>query len=221
MILCATNQEGIDIVLPVHDTTQKLGPGSVTAIVIQVKNARRFEKTLSPPLFDVMDSVIFSTLKVDSAPDSDSESKPKATEPPKPVGPQKKKRKVDPEREKVNPKPAIRLVFALASPKPAVEFRERPEHQHHFDRFATFDIWLAGLSCEMFRQIEEADLQSYKTLLERSLMPHDAFELEDEPNIGNEARSARGPCRRRIAPLTLLEPKPGEGSSVDPASSVV
>jgi hypothetical protein len=39
MILCATNQQGIDIVLPVCqcDVRQHLGPDSVTAIIIQVK----------------------------------------------------------------------------------------------------------------------------------------------------------------------------------------
>ncbi|KAH9959793.1 hypothetical protein BC827DRAFT_1376981 [Russula dissimulans] len=251
MILCATNQEGIDILLPVHDMTQNLGPGSVTAIVIQVKNARRFGETASPSLFDAMDYVvksgIFSTLEVDSVSDSDSESTTEtleAPDPPKPVGPQKKKRKVAPEpemilkptkvdlkRAKVDPKPVIRLILALGSPEPAVEFRERPEHQRYFDRFTAFDIWFAGLSCETFKQIREADLQSYKTLLERSLMPHDAFRLEDEPIIGNSARRARGACRRRIAPLTLPgcshhsihlpdAKEPGEGSRVDPASSV-
>ncbi len=39
MIMCATNQEGIDIVLPVCQTTRNLGPDSVTAIIVQVKNA--------------------------------------------------------------------------------------------------------------------------------------------------------------------------------------
>ena len=38
MVLCTTNQQGIDIVLPVCHMTQGLGPDTVTAIVIQVKN---------------------------------------------------------------------------------------------------------------------------------------------------------------------------------------
>lgn len=46
MILCATNQEGIDIVLPVCHVTQDLGPDSVAAIIIQVKNAKDYNAAL-------------------------------------------------------------------------------------------------------------------------------------------------------------------------------
>jgi len=79
----ATNQEGIYIVLPVHRTTQTLRPDSVTAIVTQVKNAEDYEATLDASLFNAMDSVvksaIFSTLSVDSVPDSDLQD-PRAQE---------------------------------------------------------------------------------------------------------------------------------------------
>ncbi|KAF8331922.1 uncharacterized protein EI90DRAFT_3055888 [Cantharellus anzutake] len=210
MILCATNQGGIDIILPVCHTTKNLGPHSVTAVVIQVKNAQDHKATLNPSLFNAMDSVvktaIFSMLNVDPVPDSESTmEKPKTAERGEP---KKKKRKVSSKRpkkvilvpEKVHSKPVIRVVFALASPEPAIIFRERPEVMHHVDGFTTFDIWLAGLSPKTFKQIEEADLQSYKRLLERSLMPHDGFKLKDEPTVG---KKARGACRRRMAPLTL------------------
>ncbi|KAF8339651.1 uncharacterized protein EI90DRAFT_3037372 [Cantharellus anzutake] len=210
MILCATNQEGIDIVLPICHTTQNLGPDSVTAVVIQVKNAWDYKATLKPSSFDAMDfmvkSAIFSKLRLS---DSDSEStlELKTTEP---AEPKKKKRKVDlrprevvPDLEVV-PKPVIRVVFALASPEPAVIFKEQPEAKHPFDGFTTFDIWLAGLSHETFRQIQEVDLESYKILLERSLMPHDAFKLKDEPNVGEKARKGKGACRQRMVPLAHL-----------------
>jgi hypothetical protein len=135
MILCVTNQEGIDIVLPICDMTQNLGPDSVTAIFIQVKNAKDYKATLQGNLFDAMDSVIRSALS------------PKLPEP------SKKKRKVNaipkkvtPEPVMVEPKAAIRMVLALASPEPAVVIRDRPEEKHHFDGFTTFDLWLAGLS---------------------------------------------------------------------------
>jgi len=198
MILCATGQEGIDIVLPVHYTEQNLGPDSVTAVVIQVKNDQRYNATLSPTLFDPMDSVIksfiFSSLGVDSVPDSDDDTKHP-----------KKKLKVAP---KPKMKPVIRLVFALASPEPGVTLRMRPEKRHHpepeDDQLATFDIWLAGLSSETFKSMQEGDVQPYKTLLERSLMPHGAFKLQEERNkISEAARKVRGPCRRRMAPLAL------------------
>jgi len=62
------------------------------------------------------------------------------------------------------------------------------------------------------------------------LTPHDAFELADEPETGKDAREARGPRRRRMAPLTFPEPghdgihlpgpKGPEGFLVDPESPV-
>ena len=146
MILCATNQEGIDIVLPVCRVTQNLGPDSVTAIIIQVKNAKDYNATLQGDLFGHMDpvvkSAIFSEPRVD--PDSDS------------VQPKKKKRKVT-----VNPTPVIRMVFALASTEPAVVFRNRPTRRYYFDGLTAFDIWLAGLSDKTYRQIEAGDLVHY------------------------------------------------------------
>jgi len=199
MILCATSQEGIDIVLPLHRTTQNLGPDSMTAIVAQLKNATGYNATPTPLLFDEMDSVLKSTIF--SRVDSDSQEKPNT---PVQAEPPKKKQKVT-QPKMVDSKPVIRLVFALASPEPAVIFRTRPEKQPYSDGDA-FDIWLAGVSCETFRQIQKGDLQSYQTLLERSLLPHDAFKLADEPKTGKEARKARGPRRRRMAPLIFPEP---------------
>ena len=70
----------------------------------------------------------------------------------------------------------IRMVFALASLKSGVlfpEVRDRPRTSH-YDDSTTFDIWCAGLS--PFENIDN-DLASYQILLDRSLQPHDAFEL--------------------------------------------
>ena len=208
MILCTTNQEGIDIVLPVCHMTQKLGPDSVTAIIIQVKNTKDYKATLQGHLFDAMDTVVKSTIfcklpepGVDCDPDCDCEPTTKT-----PAEPEKKRRKVaHPEPEKVNPKAVIRMVMALASPEPAVVFKDRPEKMHHFDGFTTFDIWLAGLSAETFRQIQDEDLEHYKTLLEHSLAPHDAFELKDVAQIGKKAKKSRGSRRRKMVPLAFPE----------------
>jgi hypothetical protein len=181
----------------------------VTAIIIQVQNAKDYKATLQADLFDAMDSVvqsaIFSKLPepepgVDCDPDPDSE--------PTPAGPEKKKRRMDPKPspEKVVPKAVIRIVFALASPEPAIVFRNRPEIKCHLDGFTTFDIWLAGLSDKTFRQIEDADLEHYKMLLEHSLAPHDAFELKDDPGIGKKAKGTqkaweKGPEVRQASPV--------------------
>ena len=207
VILCATNQEGVDIVLPVCDTTKNLGPDSVTAIIIQVKNAKDYIATLQGELFDALDSVVKSAIftklpepGVDCVPDSNSDSDET------PAEPKKKKRKVEtPEPVKAKPEAVIRVVFALASPKPAVLFKERPEENHHFDGFTAFDIWLAGLSDETFKQIQDEDLEHYETLLERSLSPHDAFQLKDVPRIGKKAKKLRGARRRKMVPLAFPE----------------
>ena len=229
MILCATNQEGIDIVLPVCHVTQNLGPDSVTAIIIQVKNGNDYKATLRGKLFRDMDSVMKSAMfslpetGVDSDHDHDSDSDSDST----PAEPKTKKRKVTVDR-----KPVIRIVFALASPKPAVVFKTRPKKMDHFDGFTAFDIWLAGLSNETYRQIEDGDLVHYRTLLERSLTPHDAFELKDVAHIGEEAKKSRGARRRKMVPLTFPEHAhhsihqvkdlevPGEGSGRQPGVAI-
>ncbi|KAN0102363.1 hypothetical protein V8E52_012017 [Russula decolorans] len=194
MILCATNQEGIDIVLPVFHVKQNLGPDSVTAIIIQVKNAKDSTATLQGELFSRMDAVVKSVIFSEPGVVSDSVSESTSMEP------MKKKRKVA-----LNLKPVIRIVFALASPEPAIVFRDRPKKRHHFDGFTAFDIWLAGLSDKAYRQIEDEDLVHYQTLLERSLVPHDAFELKDVPHIGEEAKKSRGARRRKMVPLIFPE----------------
>jgi hypothetical protein len=237
MILCATNQEGIDIILPVCDIKKKLGPDSVTAIIIQVKNAKDYKAALQKELFDAMDSVVKSVIftklpepGVDCDPDSDSDCDPDSDSDQTPAEPKKKKRKVEtPELAKAKPKAIIRVVFALASSEPAVVFKDRPMKRHNFDGFTAFDIWLAGLSDKTFKQIQDEDMKHYESLLERSLSPHDAFQLKDVPRIGKEAKKLRGARRRKMVPLAFPEPAhhgihrrvkvpddPGEGSGGQP-----
>jgi uncharacterized protein YwbE len=103
------------------------------------------------------------------------------------------------------PRPVIRMVFALASPKSGVCFPEvREPRTRHYDDSTAFDIWCAGLSS--FKNIGE-DLASYQILLNRSLQPHDAFELGEFKNdeyLDAATRKSRGGRRRRMAALTLL-----------------
>jgi hypothetical protein len=208
MLLCTTKQQGIDLILPVCHTAESLGPDSVMAIIIQVNNTKDFRATLQGNLFDDMDSVVKSAvfsklpeLRVDFECDTNSDS---ATE--TPAEPEKKKRKVTPpEPVKVKPKPVIRIVMALASPEPAVVFKDRPKKKIHFDGFTAFDIWLAGLSDKTFRQIQDRDLEHYNALLERSFAPHDAFDLKDVPQIGKKAKNSRGDRRRKMVPLAFPE----------------
>jgi hypothetical protein len=172
MILCSNNQKGIDIVLPVCHTKQNLSSDSMTAILIQVKNAERFKKNIHESLFDAMSPFDLGVFPEEGSP---------AT---------------------VTPKPVIRLVFALASPKASVVFRKGATRKNHPDAFTAFDIWLAGLSADTFKQVG-LDLDPYRTLLDRSLRPHDAFELMDDPLVVDATKMLRGSRRRRVAPLTL------------------
>jgi hypothetical protein len=237
MILCATNQQGIDIVLPVGHMTETLGPDTVTAIVIQVKNAKDYKATLQGDLFDAMDSVIKSAIfsktpgvdLLDSDSDSGSGFRPTTTTRRlrKKGKWTRKPKKVRPVAVPVDAKPVIRMVFALASPKSAIVFRDRPRTRRNWNGFTTFDIWLAGFSGETFWQTDSADLKHYKTLLDRSLTPHDAFELKDIPGTGKIAKKSRIADRRGMAPLAFrksahhhIHRKPkslGEGSGGQPS----
>jgi hypothetical protein len=105
-----------------------------------------------------------------------------------------------------HPRPIIRIVFALASPEAGVSFPLPPERPpHHPAMFTTFDVWCAGLSTKTFQQIG-SDLESYRTLLDRSLKPHDVFELKeaDYRHLSNETKVERENLRRNMAPLIMF-----------------
>ncbi|KAI0248421.1 hypothetical protein BJV78DRAFT_1236581 [Lactifluus subvellereus] len=55
MIMCANNQHGVDIVLPICNPSRKLSRHNVTAILIQVKNDKTFQHEIDKTLFDGMD----------------------------------------------------------------------------------------------------------------------------------------------------------------------
>jgi hypothetical protein len=170
MVLCANNQEGIDIVLPVCDRERKLSRETVTAILVQVKNVNGYKLEIDKTLFDGM-----NPIKLGLFPDG------------------------------VERKPVIRIVLALASGETGVNFPEAPERErHHGDKFTAFDVWIAGLSTASFRHIDD-DLGAYQKLLDRSLQPHDAFELKGDEELDEETRKLRGTARRRMAPLTMTE----------------
>ncbi len=170
MIMCSHNQAGIDIVLPVCATKGNLSRDSVTAILIQVKNAKRFECSIDKTIFDGMDP--FSVGLFD----------------------------------KGSQKPVIRMVFALASPTPGIRFPDIREYTNTrsggASKFTAFDIWCAGLSS--FKNIG-ADLTPYQFLLDRSLQPHDAFEVGEtnDPYLDAVTRSERGRRRRGMAALIM------------------
>jgi hypothetical protein len=109
--------------------------------------------------------------------------------------------------EKGSPqRPVIRMVFALASKEPGVELpivRDYPRGRF-FDDSTAFDIWCAGLPS--FRSID-GDVTSYQVLLDRSLHPHDAFNLleSNDKDLDDATRKSRGRRRRRMAALTMVD----------------
>jgi hypothetical protein len=168
MVLCSNYQEGIDIVIPICDTKKPLSRESVTAILVQVKNAEKYQSKFDKTLFDGMNPITLGLFPA----------------------------------KKVVPKPVIRIVFALAAVHAGVDFPDaRQRERHHHDDFTAFDVWCAGLGAEAFKHID-SDLTSYQHLLERSLRPHDAFDLQGDDEQYKETRRLRGSLRRRMAPLT-------------------
>jgi hypothetical protein len=108
----------------------------------------------------------------------------------------------------IDPPPIIRIVFALGSSQAGVRFptlrKRSPRRASNGDKFTAFDVWCAGLSTETFRQIGN-DLDSYQDLLDRSLRPHDVFELKETnyQHLSDGTKIERGSLRRSMAPLVM------------------
>jgi len=103
------------------------------------------------------------------------------------------------------PRPTIRMVFALASPKAGIRFPSRRTRVMRAENFTSYDIWCAGMSTETFRQIGE-DVDSYQKLLDRSQRSHDAFDVSESPNpLSENTKIIVGRTRRSMAPLVKYE----------------
>ena len=55
MVICTNNQAGVDIVIPLCLKTERLSPKTVSAILIQVKNATNYGNKINTKLFDKLD----------------------------------------------------------------------------------------------------------------------------------------------------------------------
>jgi len=69
MVLCANNQRGVDIVLPVCYKGYELSRRNVTAILIQVKNDMSFGEKIHGYLFDAMNPFTIELFDKESQPD--------------------------------------------------------------------------------------------------------------------------------------------------------
>ena len=100
-------------------------------------------------------------------------------------------------------KPVIRMVFALASDsdRAGVLFPSRPKRgRSHVGKFTAFDIWCAGLMS--FKSIG-GDFDAYTKLLDRSLYPHDTFNLDEttDRHLDDATKKSRAQGRQRMAAL--------------------
>jgi hypothetical protein len=67
MVMCANNQRGVDIVLPICDPSQTLSRHNVTAILVQVKIDKSFNM-YTQPLFDAMDPFQVNLFSLGASP---------------------------------------------------------------------------------------------------------------------------------------------------------
>ena len=173
MVVCKQNQYGVDIVLPACLVNQNLSRDTVTAVLVQVKNATKYKDRIDAKVINAMDPFLVGLF---------SEGRP--------------------------PRPVIRVVFALASQQNDVLFpTQRRREPHYADEFTAFDVWCAGLSNDTFRQLGN-NLAPYRVLLDRSLQPHDAFdlnEINDPHPVDPDTKTERGLRRRKMAALVMSE----------------
>ena len=147
MVLCANNQPGVEIVLPVCYKGNELSRRNVTAILIQVKNDMRFGERIHGYLFDAMDPF---TIKL-----FDEESRPIQQEKP------------EDNSQPLGPLPIIRMVFALGSESHAVKYDGSGRRTPQTGEFTSYDIWCAGTLSKTF-PIMGDDQQAYIELVDRT-----------------------------------------------------
>lgn len=177
-ILCADNQAGVDMILPMVYEDSVLRRTNITVIMIQSKNNSNFSTTPHRYLFDLMNPFTLGTFN----------------------------------KQDDNPRPVIRMVYALAARKPIVQVLERgrptPERaakdkgkgkdkdngksedngkgkgksqgQSSIRSFTSFDIWCGHTSSSTFGAIRPEDNETYRELLKRSKDVVEMFEPEQQ-----------------------------------------
>ena len=174
MIVCAQNQAGVDIVLPACVRTGDLSHDTVTAILIQVKNAKQYDDKINKTLFDMMGPIQIALFG---------------------KGPGSQKPVI---------RMVFALTSQEHTVQIRSRGERADTRSGGFDEITTFDIWCAGLSSDTFQVNEKDNVSAYELLLERSLQPHDAFESGEtnDWDMDKETRAKRGRRRREMAALT-------------------
>lgn len=161
-ILCADNQAGVDMILPMVYEGTILRRTNITVIMIQSKNDVKFSTTPHQYLFHLMNPFTLGTFN----------------------------------KQEDNPRPVIRMVYALTARKPIVQVMERGRPRSELaakgkgrgrgrgrssiHSFTSFDIWCGHTSSSTFGAIRPEDNETYRKLLKRSKDVVEMFEPEQQ-----------------------------------------
>ncbi|KIL63618.1 hypothetical protein M378DRAFT_24971 [Amanita muscaria Koide BX008] len=173
-VLCADNQDGIDVVLPFLYLDDRLGRDNVSAIFIQVKNNGKFSSTPNLFLFDAMNPYFLGFFDMDEQKPvpiirmvfalASSESCVMAVEDvPLRTNPPRRARSKGKDR---------------ARPCPA---------------YTAFDIWCAGTTAETFSVVKPGDEQVYSDLLKPDRLFPGVYEEDTEIDSTKSARRNMNP----------------------------
>jgi hypothetical protein len=139
-IICANNQRGVDIVIPVLMGTV-LHPKFVTAIFVQVKNDRTYTDDISDLLLTDMDPFEVKLF---------TENDAKAPLPPV-------------------LRIVLALASERSAVKGPTLGTQSPPHGGQADKFTAYDLWIAGVSSKSFGVIPDTSTQEqYRLLLDRT-----------------------------------------------------
>jgi hypothetical protein len=178
MIICSYSTDRVDIVLPLCLRKGNLSHDTVTAVLIQVKNADRFGSSIENICFDEMDPFEVGLFSDNQAP-----------------------------RPLIRMVLALGSDAAsvLIAP-PHEDDQDADSDDHH--PFTSFDIWCAGLSPDTFKNISpDLDLYRQLLRWSKRTKYDDAIELRvtGDHHLDDVTRRQRELLRRRMTGLVMFD----------------
>jgi hypothetical protein len=179
-ILCADYQRGIDIVVPIiFNPSHNLGPPTMSAILIQIKNDKSYTSTLEHGLFEGMDPIrrgvvgkgkdshpfirmVFALAATEAA----CEVRPPIDHSPVTLPPKKKKKVSSTSDDKAPPVASINK------------------------EFAAYDIWCSGALSGTFACVRQEQERDYYHLLGREPLKEILSSKSSNSIIGSLTRSS-------------------------------
>ncbi|KAF8324658.1 uncharacterized protein EI90DRAFT_3074728, partial [Cantharellus anzutake] len=152
-VVCADNQHGIDVVIPILYQDTILRRNNMSVLMIQSKNDHSYGTSPTGHLFDKMDPFELGIFA-------------KSTGPP-------------PVIRMVNALASKESKVSVIMPPERVQ-PSRQEKQVRTSAFTSFDIWCAGASSRTFRTIRSQDDGTYDALLKLSKDVPAMFEPDEE-----------------------------------------